>query len=160
MLEAIKASVPMEEDDGDPLRTPEQRHLMSGPLPIRRLLEFLADVSSDDGDQRAALSGAMLQLDAFGDQAGRTSRIVLMSKGALRERTVTGGSVELFQGRNPRKDVGKLIYPGDREIKVHEEPTLQVHVLRARDGSVEDVPTFALWVPKSYAIGTLVQPDG
>ena len=155
LLERIQA-LATQEDHGDSRRTDEQRHLVSEPLPVETLLELLADVRVADGDQRDLLYGAMLQLDAFAGRPGRTARTFLMSKGRARERKIAGGQVaQLYQGRNPRE--GVPIYPGDREIRIRDEPSLQVHVLRSRDGAHVDVPAFTLWMPASYAEGTLVQ---
>jgi len=158
LLEDVCAMHATQEDNGSPRRTPEQRHLVSDPLPISKLLEILADIRVADGDQRDLLYGAMLQIDAYADENGsdRPARIFLMSKGNTRERKIDGGKIaQLFQGRNPR--AGVPIYPGDREIMIRDEPTLQVHVLRTKDGAIQRVPAFALWMPARYAAGTLVQ---
>ena len=158
VLSEIKDAFSFDEDTGDHRRTSEQRHLVTPSIPIQALLNVLADVRSDDGDQRASLYGAILQLDAFADQPDRSARIYLMSKGVQRERTFNSGKVaQLFQGRNPR--TGTPVYPGDREIMSRKEPSIQIHVLRFKDGSIEQVPTFALWIPECYATGTLVQMD-
>lgn len=157
LVDRIRSLIVMAEDTGDAGRTNEQRHLVSDQLPVRQLMDFLADIRVADSDQRDLLYGAMLQLDEFAEQAGRATRIFLMSKGHPRERKIDGGKVaQLYQGRNPR--TGVAIYPGDREIMVRDEPSLQIHILRTKDAAFENIPTFALWVPARYAgQGTVIQ---
>ncbi|NDV02894.1 Z1 domain-containing protein [Pseudoroseicyclus tamaricis] len=157
LLNRVQSSVMLDEDTGHEARTAEQRHLVSTGLPIAQLLEVLADIRVADADQRDMLYGAMLQLDEFVGQPGRSARIYLMGKGRLRERKIEAGKVaQLHQGRNPR--TGTPVYPGDREIMIRDEPSLQIHVLRTKDGRLKDVPAFALWMPVRYAgQGTAVQ---
>lgn len=160
LLAHVEATISMTEDDGHDERTTEQRHLTSGLVPISGLLALLADVRLPFDDQRSALYGAMLQIDAYAAENGanQPSRVYLMSKGKLRERKIEGGKVAaLFQGSNSRG--GVMTYPGDQGVKVVDEPALQIHVLRSGDGTYKDVPAFALWIPASYAVGTLVQSD-
>ena len=157
LLHRISTSVVMDEDPGDARRTTEQRHLVSDPLPIPKLLEFLTDLRVADADQRDLLYGAMLQLEEFASATKRAARIFVMGKGRSRERKIESGKVaQLYQGWNPR--TGTPIYPGDREIMVRDEPSLQIHVLRTKDGTFKNIPAFALWIPARYAgQGTAVQ---
>ena len=157
LLERIRSSITMDEDRGHERRTTEQRHLVSGPIPISKLLEFLADIRVADADQRDLLYGAMLQLDEFASEPERSARVFLMGKGHPRERKIEGGKIaQLYQGRNPR--TGMPIYPGDREIMFRDEPSLQIHVLRTKNGVSEHIPAFALWMPSHFGgQGTLIQ---
>ena len=158
LVEHLKSSLEMDEDDGHSERTSEQRHLISSPMPVSELLGILADARVADLDQRDLLYGAMLQLDAFSGEPGRTGRVVLMGKSSPRVRTIANGKIaQLYQGRNPRS--GVPIYPGDREIMVRDEPTLQIHMLQSKDGTLLRIPAFALWVPQKFKVGTLVQSN-
>lgn len=158
LLETISAKLSFQEDQGHPDRTLEQRHLISNPLKLSDFMAFLADIRVSDSDQRDLLYGAMLQLDAYAEKHGgdRPAWIYQMGKGNPRDRKITSGKIaQLYQGRNPR--TGMPIYPGDREIMVRDEPSLQVHVLQTKDGAFRQIPAFALWIPAKYAVGTLVQ---
>tara|TARA_R110002012_G_scaffold319821_1_gene541456 strand:- start:2362 stop:4593 length:2232 start_codon:yes stop_codon:yes gene_type:complete len=158
LVEHLKSSLEMDEDDGHSERTLEQRHLISSPIPVSELLGILADARVADLDQRDLLYGAMLQLDAFSGEPGRTGRVVLMGKSSPRVRTIANGKIaQLYQGRNPRS--GVPTYPGDREIMVRDEPTLQIHMLQSKDGTLLRIPAFALWVPQKFKVGTLVQSN-
>jgi hypothetical protein len=161
LLKTICAITSFQEDSGHPDRTVEQRHLVSDPVDLSDFLALLADIRVSNSDQRDLLYGAMLQIDAYAEKFGadRPARIYQMGKGNPRERKIAAGKIaQLYQGRNPR--TGMPVYPGDREIMVRNEPTLQVHVLETKDGIYRQIPAFAVWMPEKYSVGTLVQSDG
>jgi len=75
--------------------------------------------------------------------------IYLMSHGQIRLRELTNGHIpQLFQGRS---SAGRESYPGDREFSDSCIPTIQVHLLRIRDGNrtFENVPAVAVKVPNA-----------
>jgi hypothetical protein len=75
-----------------------------------------------------------------------------MSHGTIRERTLTNGYIpQLFQGRS---SAGVDLYPGDLAFSDTQIPTIQVHLLRIRDGSraFENVPTIAVKIPNQHDI--------
>ena len=89
-----------------------------------------------------------------------------MSGGRERRRDLSndGQIPQLFQGANYENEKGRrvTVYPGDREIRVREELTIQIHTLLLRmDGEPDlpDVPALAVWVPRSMHEEWVVQTD-
>ncbi len=72
---------------------------------------------------------------------------------------------QLFQGPSPERENLRRgdVYPGDREIKVTEELTIQIHFLKLQNKPpqtrvvAERVPAVAIWMPADMGVDTLVQ---
>ena len=86
--------------------------------------------------------------------------LYLMSGGSPRRRKTNEKKDEikqLFQGRSPK--VGKIVYPGDREIKEPHQITIQIHnlTIESQGNVYENIPAIAVWVPRNLSRDWLVQ---
>ena len=156
-------------DRGSSERTPAQIHLTSevSLTDIIRLLRSYAYLATSDTDDLGYIYLSTDDVDTFdmlSDNLEAYSKANPDAKGVAyrmsplpRERTASNGKIKqgpLFQGRNPSKEVGKAIYPGDTEIKHKDRFSLQVHSLRIK--ASKSVPAYdsfvlAVWIPAEAA---------
>jgi hypothetical protein len=88
-----------------------------------------------------------------------------MSKGKTRLRSVNDDHEipTLFQGANYADASHKdMVYPGDERERAAQGVTIQIHTLQVRQKDrgpliAENVPTVAVWIPRSMAQEWLVQ---
>ncbi|MFC7668998.1 hypothetical protein ACFQT0_17800 [Hymenobacter humi] len=142
-------------DKGSPSRTDEQKHLVAE-VPLMELVTLLRSysyLSTDDSSTFAMLANSLEAYSKANPSAeGVTYR---MSGGKGRLRAAVNGKVrQLFQGRNPKKGAGELIYPGDSEIREPEHFSLQIHYLKVKNEADPQVASFALavWVPADAGV--------
>jgi hypothetical protein len=158
-------SVAAVNDEGDPRRTPDQVHLVSEHVSLRRayqdLLIHLRFTSERDSQ---LFTGVLLQIDKYLQaQPDATCTVYQMSKGNKRMRSVNTEQEipTLFQGAN-YADARDEVYPGDERIRAEEGLTIQLHTLEVRDTNrgpviASDVLAVAVWVPSSMSRDWLVQ---
>lgn len=155
-------------DDGDSRRTEPQIHLVARDISLHAAYaDLLTQLRHADLRDVALFAGLLLQVRRYLDEHPEAvCTAYQMSQGASRERSVNaeGEIPNLFQGSNPGGSVTprQIIYPGDREIRVDDQLTLQIHTLEVRDESrsqviARDVPAITVWVPQSMAAAWLSQ---
>jgi hypothetical protein len=158
-------------DKGSPERTQSQIHLTSEVLltDIIKLLRSYTYLGTEDTSSLGYIYLSTDDADAFDMLADNleayskvhpdaTGVVYQMSPPPLkpRQRSASSGKLKqgpLFQGRNPKKEEGKAIYPGDTEIKDKGRFSLQIHRLEIRAGKVPGYESFvlAVWVPSEAA---------
>ncbi len=145
------------DDPGHPKRTLPQRHLVAE-LSLRDCLDHLLNklkyTRDSDSAAYSGLRGLFKQhIVSFPRE---TCQLYIMSARGIdpwvaRERSLDKNDqiLNLFQGRNPKN--GEAIYPGDAEIMVRDQVSIQVHLLDILDNKQichSRVPTLAIWVPE------------
>ena len=147
------------EDPGDSVRTEDQRHQLAT-TSLADVIKLLSEYDYLSTDDSASFTMLVSRLELFQQvMPTATAQVYNMSSGKVRARSAVNGRVrQLFQGRNPKKGLGKMTYPGDKEIKDETHFCLQIHHLRVKDEAGPGVNSFALaiWVP-SYAGVELVK---
>jgi hypothetical protein len=146
----------LQEDSGHARRTNEQKHAVCQ-ISVRQAfdnylmkLKFTRD--SDSVGFTALKSVILRYLEEY---PSNEATIYLMKKGESRERQLTKKDEiqQLFQGKNPR--MGKVIYPGDSEIKDFANLTIQIHNLRLINEEAgerfENVYSIAVWIPEEMS---------
>lgn len=142
------------EDQGNPNRTEEQRHLVAR-IRLQECLDQLLNKTKftreSDSNSYSSLRGNLKRY--LVDHPDEECLIYLMSAQSLTDWTSrmrrlneTDEIQQLFQGRNPR--VGDVIYPGDSNIKDENLLCIQIHKLELRDTDFHDVRTFTVWIPE------------
>lgn len=150
--------------EGHPSRTNEQLHSVAHGIPLQQVFEdLLVPLRVTRLSDSQLYTGLRLQIKAHIEKAPNDTCVVYhMSKGNSRMRSVDDKDeiLNLFQGSNPEKGKGEIIYPGDQSIRSENELTIQVHNIKVRqkDGTyIENVPTVAVWVPRIMAEDWIVQ---
>lgn len=162
----------LSEDEGDVRRTEEQKHLVAEAVPlVLAYEELLAPMMLTEASDSERLTGVRLQIDAhLRKYPDALCTVYQMSKGKTRLRSVSDMDEQeiptLFQGANytdnqTRKD---MIYPGDDAIRGASGVTIQIHTLTIREPGrgrdiATDVPTIAVWIPKSMENDWYVQSE-
>jgi len=161
----------LHEDAGHPNRTEDQKHyILNSSLDdvFNNLLHRLRFTREDDSEGFTTLQSV---LHSYLEQNPDSLAVVyLMKKGDKRTRRLTSNDEiqQLFQGRNPRRGRGEVIYPGDSSIRDEEQVTVQIHKLDLVDrnsGEVfEDIYSIAVWTPEKVGkqvitVGDPIQPN-
>ncbi|MEM6724359.1 MAG: Z1 domain-containing protein, partial [Bacteroidota bacterium] len=161
----------LREDTGHVNRTEDQKHYVLNTTlddVFNNLLHRLRFTREDDSEGFTTLQSV---LHLYLEQNSNSSAIVyLMKKGEKRTRRLTSNDKiqQLFQGRNPRRGRGEVIYPGDSLIRDEEQVTVQIHKLDLVDrntGEVfEDIYSIAVWTPEEVGkqvitVGDPIQPN-
>ena len=157
------------DDHGDPRRTPDQVHLVTDDVPLRRAYEeLLFPLRFTDERDSQLFTGALLQIDDYlQEHPDATCTAYQMSKGHERMRSVNDDEEipTLFQGANyadaARRDE---VYPGDERVRGRQGLTIQIHTLEVRErnrGAIiaNRVPAVAVWVPAAMRRDWLVQEN-
>jgi Z1 domain len=153
-------------DEGDSRRTEPQIHLLARDVSLQSVYQdLLTQFWLADPRDSALFAGLLLQVGRYlENHPDAVCAAYQMSQGASRERSVDGeGEIpNLFQGANYDESVSprQTVYPGDREIRVDGQLTIQIHNLEVRTGPTilaRDVPVLAVWVPRAMAAPWLVQ---
>ena len=116
-------------------------------------------LSTDDADAFDMLAD---NLEAYSSANPTATGVAYQMSPVPRERTAANGKLKqgpLFQGRNPSREEGKAIYPGDTEIKDKNRFSLQIHRLNikaTKSAPAYDSFVLAVWVP-SEAAGEMVK---
>lgn len=111
-------------------------------------------LSTDDADAFDMLAD---NLEAYSKAHPSATGVAYQMSPVPRERTASNGKLKqgpLFQGRNPSKEEGKAIYPGDTEIKDKNRFSLQIHRLTikaTKSALAYDSFVLAVWVPAEAA---------
>ncbi len=163
LVAALRARLTLVEDTGDPRRSQMQRHLVASDESLAAVYEtFLAPLQVTRSADFYNYLGLQLQISAYLEaHPDARCAVYFISGGAERDRTL-GEDDEipnLFQGSNPGRD---RIYPGDREIRLENRLSIQVHRLRLLEHGADtvraqDVPAVAVWVPAPLAEDWVVQ---
>ena len=154
---------------GDPRRTPDQVHLISENVPLRRAYEdLLIRLRLTDERDSQLFTGLLLQIEAYLERhVNADCTVYRMSRGKTRLRSVNDEQEipTLFQGANYFDTAHKdMVYPGDERERAAQGVTIQIHTLEVRqqkrgDVIADNVPTVAVWVPQSMAKDWLVQEE-
>jgi len=168
-VQRFAAGLNWTESDGDDRRTPEQKHLVTEGVSLARAYsELLLPFRMSDDLDSQKFTGLRLQVDAFlQNRPDATCTVYQMSPNSDRRRSVpdTGKIPTLFQGANyADPSHTDQTYPGDERIRAADGLTIQIHRLRILDADsgadiARDVPTLAVWVPRSMERGWLVQDE-
>jgi hypothetical protein len=152
---------------GDSRRTPEQVHLITEDVPLRRAYEdLLYPLRMTEERDSQLFTGLLLQLDAYlQDYPDATCTVYQMSKGRARLRSVNDDQEipTLFQGANYKDAAHKdMVYPGDEREREAQGVTIQIHSLEVRQKDrghliSDNVPAVAVWIPQSMSKEWLVQ---
>ncbi len=152
---------------GDSRRTPDQVHLISEDVSLRRAYEdLLIPLRLTEERDSQLFTGLLLQVKAYLDEHPDTRCTVYqMSKGKSRLRSVNDDEEipTLFQGANYADTAHKdMVYPGDERERASQGITIQIHTLQVRQKDrgpliADNVPTVAVWIPQSMAKEWLVQ---
>lgn len=143
-----------------------EKHLFATDIALQSTFEQLIVKfrTTNPGDSQR-LTELMIQVQHFLRQnPDELCDIYLINKGNLRKRTISNsiGKLNLFQGRDASKEPGK--YPGDKNIKVNNKLTIQIHRLNlhieAEQREVQNVPVIAIWVPKLIEDNWVIQNQG
>jgi hypothetical protein len=155
-------------DEGHPRRTEPQVHLVANDVPLQPAYQdLLTQLWLADPRDSALFAGLLLQVGRYlEDHPDAVCTVYQMSQGASRERSVDGqGEIpNLFQGANYDESVSprQTVYPGDREIRVDGQLSIQIHTLEVRNDTRTtviacDVPALTVWVPRAMAAAWLSQ---
>lgn len=154
---------------GDPRRTPDQVHLISESVPLRRAYEdLLIRLRLTDEQDSQLFTGLLLQIEAYLERHENADCTVYrMSRGKSRLRSVNEEQEipTLFQGANYFDTAHKdMVYPGDERERAAQGVTIQIHRLEVRqqnrgDVIADNVPAVAVWLPQSMAKDWLVQEE-
>jgi hypothetical protein len=152
---------------GDSRRTPDQIHLTTEGLSLRRVYEsLLMPLRLTEERDSQLFTGLLLQIEAyFEDHPDATCTVYQMSKGNQRVRSVNDEEEipTLFQGANYADAAHKdMVYPGDEQERADQGVTIQIHMLEIRQKNrgpviANNVPTVAVWIPEDMAKDWLVQ---
>jgi hypothetical protein len=174
-----------ETDNGHIERTPLQKHLvaeLSLTDTLKYLLNRLKFTKETDSQTFSSLRGLISWY--LNENTEETCLIYLISSGKIddeviqtvRKRRINRNDEiqQLFQGEQPTKN-GKFlkgeVYPGDRNIKVENKLTIQIHRLHLTDvngldilddkGNImyQDIPSIAIWIPEEIGKDIIRQPD-
>ena len=147
-----------QEDAGHTKRTEDQKHFVCEIDLKKAFDDFLMKLKftrdSDSGEFTSLKSVVLRYLEMKNDPK---ATIYLMKKGEIRKRRLTNKDEiqQLFQGKNPNKGEGEVIYPGDREIKDAANLTIQIHNLELLDrqtGEIfKNVYSIAVWIPEEMS---------
>jgi hypothetical protein len=153
-------------DEGDSRRTAPQIHLVADAIPLQSAYQdLLTPVWLADPRDSALFAGLLLQVGRYLEQhPDAVCTVYQMSQGHSRERSINadGEIPNLFQGANYDESVTppQAVYPGDREIRIDGQMTIQIHTLEVKKETqvlAGDVPALAVWVPKTMAAAWLSQ---
>ena len=165
-------------DQGDPLRTDDQKHLVAT-IPLQasmnsllNLLKFTLESDSQTYSSIRAL--IMRHINNANDEASQVYVINSRKESGqiiqtIRDRRLDKSNKEiqqLFQGSN-----AKTNYPGDRFIRNSNQVSIQIHRLHIKDSNgadvlddngniiYQDVPTLAIWLPQRIGKDLIRQDD-
>jgi hypothetical protein len=164
LVNLLRKHFDFDEVPGHIRRTLEQKHKMCA-VQLKDFYEsFLVNYKIGDPGDSQAFTGLLLQLEAHLKKNPKAVvQIFLMSpdvKSRVRETSTNGKVKKLFQGANYDRKTGATIYPGDSEIKVPSDLSVQIHMLDLRRGKstvATNVPSVAIWVPHAYKNAWLVE---
>jgi len=156
VIESFRRNLSWKEDTGHKDRTSAQIHYVVS-IQIKNLLDDLLKELRFTRESDAYMFPVLIKsINEYmnNNQSGECI-VYLMSHGETRERSLTEKDEieQLFQGRNPKKGKGELIYPGDAEIKDPDRISVQIHKLDLKDhasGKIKfkDVYSIAVWIPE------------
>jgi len=158
-----------EVSEGHPRRTPMQIHDVALSVPLRDAFEqLLTRLRLARPVDSTVLAGMLLQVGRYLDNnPGARCTVFQMSQGATRVRDLDDSDEipTLFQGANYDHSTTPplMLYPGDREIRVASELTIQIHTVRVERNSnlvADRVPVVAVWVPRTMARAWVSQNQG
>ena len=168
-IEGFVSGFSWQPDKGSNERTKSQIHLTTEVqlTDIIKLLRSYVYLGTSDTDNLGYVYLSTDDADAFdmlADNLEAYSKVYPSATGVAyqmspvpRERTASNGKLKqgpLFQGRNPSKEEGKAIYPGDTEIKDKSRFSLQIHRLSikaTKSAPAYDSFVLAVWVPSEAA---------
>ena len=157
------------ENKGHINRTKEQIHLENEEINLSEILEtLLIPLRYSDNQTSEQHQTLICHLsDIAAENIEETVAIYQISPSFTRRRRMTAsgnGIAALQQGPNPvRNGFGKGdIYPGDAEIKVEDQISVQIHILNIDRGvntSVvyHDLPVVTVWIPERLKLEKYVQ---
>lgn len=166
VLDSFLQPLAFVEDHGSALRSAWQRHDYCDHVPLAEVLqELLSRIKNSTAQESHKMTGILLQTKHILERyPNEPCRIYCMSQGRPRKRRAseTGRLSELMQGKSRgRAGVADgAIYPGDREIRMANTFTIQIHRLDVRRNSVtiaENVPVLAVWIPARLSASWVFQ---
>jgi len=161
-VEEFVEKLKMRPDRGHADRTEFQKHLVSERVSLATAFDELLTqyTLADPEDSQRFTTLRILIQDYLEENPDATCSVYLMSSGKARERKLDrdGRIVNLLQGPHP--DADGEIYPGDRQIHLADGVTIQIHRVRIKEndgGRIDNVPTIAIWTPKSISQDLITQ---
>ena len=161
-VEGFVEKLKMRPDRGHADRTEFQKHLVSERVSLATAFDELLTqyTLADPEDSQRFTTLRILIQDYLEENPDATCSVYLMSSGKARERKLDrdGRIVNLLQGPHP--DADGEIYPGDRQIHLADGVTIQIHRVRIKEndgGRIDNVPTIAIWTPKSISQDLIIQ---
>ncbi len=154
------------DDAGSDRRLASHRHKVTGPIPLREVVDELITRfrvrdpgEADKWAKLGAMLGRVLEVDE-----NAKAIVYQMSVAEQRSRSIspTGRVKQLFQGAYPVKPVAiqGSIYPGDRKVASDSMVTIQVHMLDLlgpdRQVIARGVPFLAVKLPATTGVLPLV----
>ena len=139
------------ENEGHDKRTQEQKHnvcTINLKYVFENFLKNLKFTRNSDSTEFISLKNMLIRYLKINKSAQAV--IYQIKKGESRKRRLTKKDEiqQLFQGKNPK--TGKIIYPGDREIKNYDNLTIQIHrldLINHHKEILKNVYTIAIWIP-------------
>jgi hypothetical protein len=142
-----------------------RKNLIANDTPLVRVQEELLTKLKIRRLEDSRTFAALLRLIQvhLGENPNDMCPVFLMSEGHKIRRAYENDRIkELFQG--VQYDKQGITYPGDREIKVQNQISLQLRYLELRNPNsppiADSVPHVAVWVPASIARDLVDQPQG
>ena len=150
------------DDEGHPKRTEMQKH-HEADYPLEDVYkELLVPFQVTQLTESQELMQVVSQIAVYLVSNPKAScKIYHMSKGNLRNRSLNDNNQlrGIFQGQS----VDRVTYLGDRERKISECVTVQIHnfrILQEKRVICSDVPVLTVWLPKDISPDLLVQNQG
>jgi len=145
--------------------TKAQQHEVSLNVPLSVVLtQLLLSLRIADSTDSQHFTGILLQIERYFKENSDTSCAIYNMSQYRDKRTlgIRGTLPALHQGANPSRGSEKgSIYPGDAEIYMPGQLTVQIHNLRLisydKKHEYPNVSIIALWIPEIMAKGWLVE---
>jgi hypothetical protein len=164
----------LQPDEGHKDRTKFQQHSKDGTLTLGTVYEqLLVKLRITDPIDSRRFTGLLLQVGKFFEGNHDDPCAVYLishSKDQWREREFTVDENDeipnFFQGEYPvePKEKRGSIYPGDREIRLFDNLTVQIRRVNVKDKQgkriADDVPVVTIWIPNKMSGDWLIQDQG
>lgn len=145
------------EDEGSELRTEEQRHLVCK-IPLKDIFnEFLSELKFTRHSDSKTFTSLKSVVGIYTDELPpEDAYVYLIKKGVSRERTLNNKEEikQLYQGSNK-----KTGYGGDRQIKVSDSISIQIHILDIKNTDFKSIVNVAVWIPTRLSQSLISKED-
>jgi hypothetical protein len=143
LIEQFISRINLRTNEGHPNRTSIQIHGLDPNISLEFAYEqLLTQYRLTRTSDSQKYTGLLLQISKFLEiHPEEICHVYYMSQGSTRERSVNEQNEikNLFQGAYPVEKARRgEIYPGDREIRIPEILTIQIHKVKIKDNNVND----------------------